>query len=218
MRGLIPVLALLSALGLAADLQAAPADGRVAPADGRVAYEIRRQGGDAIGSEIVTFRNDGALLHVDVVTESTAHVLFLDFHYSHHRQEIWKDGGLQQVVMDTDDDGAKHHLEAARAEGGLTLGIDGKKQALPADALPLTLWGQEITRHPLLFSVVDGETYHVRTQLVGDESLSLGGSVVPVRHYRMDGDVERDLWFDGDGLLVKTSFERKGYPVEIVRQ
>lgn len=219
MRMAAAAFALSSVFTFADPVGAAPADAQVpVPADGRFIYEIRRQGGDAIGSETVTFRRENGLLRVDVVTESTAHVLFLAFHYSHHRLEDWRDGRLAHLVMDTDDDGDKHHVEAGPDGDHLVLVADGQSRPMPIDAVPLTLWGQDITRHELLFSVVDGETFRVRTGLVGEETLAVGGRALAVRHYRMEGDATRDLWFDADGLLVKTSFERKGYPIEILRR
>jgi hypothetical protein len=44
------------------------------------------------------------------------------------------------------------------------------------------------------------------------------GQEMAAERYRIAGDVDRDLWYGSDGKLLKTAFERRGYPIEIVRE
>jgi hypothetical protein len=47
--------------------------------------------------------------------------------------------------------------------------------------------------------------------------VSVEGKVQQADHFRITGDVERDLWYGADGYLLKAAFQRSGYPIEVVR-
>jgi hypothetical protein len=174
--------------------------------------------GDPIGHETYDFRQDGGHVSVSVTTKTDVKVLFLNFHYRHARQEEWLDGQLQSLRANTDDDGSKHHVEADAKDGSLSLAADGKPVSLPPDSLPLTLWNKALLATSTLYGVIDAQPYHVTSKDLGAETLTLAGKPVATEHYRIDGDVQRDLWYGEDGLLVQTTFERKGYPIKIVRE
>ncbi|HXP95066.1 MAG TPA: DUF6134 family protein [Telmatospirillum sp.] len=182
-----------------------------------LSYVILKEG-EPIGHETVAITQDGDLTTVEVQTKTRVKVLFLDFHYDHRRIETWRGGRLQQMVADTDDDGAIHHIDLVRDGAGIRLTLDGVVKEMPADALPLSLWGKGILESPILFGVSDAAIYHVATQPMGVSTVVRRGAEVAAERYRIAGDVERDLWYGSDGRLLKTAFERRGYPIEIVRE
>jgi hypothetical protein len=145
-------------------------------------------------------------------------VLFLDFHYDHHREETWRAGHLERMVADTDDDGSIHHIDLIHNDASMILTLDGKVTEMPAEALPLSLWSKAILDRRILYGVSDAEPYHVAIQALGTVVLARNGREEKAEHYRIAGDVERELWYGEDGLLLKTSFRRRGYPIEIVRE
>lgn len=209
-------LALLAGLLGSAGVQAAnPVPLPTLPAN--LGYAILMDG-DPIGRETYDFRQDGGHVSVSVTTKTDVKVLFLNFHYRHARQEEWQDGRLQSLRANTDDDGSKHHVEADAKDGSLSLAADGKPVGLPSDSLPLTLWNKALLGTSTLYGVIDAQPYHVTAKDLGAETLTLAGKAVATEHYRIDGDVQRDLWYGEDGLLVQTTFERKGYPIKIVRE
>lgn len=173
--------------------------------------------GQPIGRETYDFSRDGDATTVRVHTESRVRVLFLDFHYSHQRAETWRGDHLTRLVADTDDDGSVHHIEATEAADGPHVTVDGKVESLPAGALPLSLWDRRIVEHNPLYSIVDAEPYRVSLRDLGSETLTIDGRALPARHYRLGGDVDRDLWYGEDGLLLQVDFQRRGYPIRIVR-
>jgi hypothetical protein len=174
--------------------------------------------GEPIGHETVGFERSAQRTMVDVSTETKVKVLFLDFHYTHHRQEIWQSGTLTSMVADTDDDGSVHHIEAQRSGDQVHLTVDGASRDVAGDVLPLTLWDKGIVEHPNLYSIVDGQPYHVTVTALGETPVTMGGKSFSAQHYHMAGDVERELWFGADGLLLKAAFQRRGYPIEIIRE
>lgn len=173
--------------------------------------------GDPIGQEDYAFRQDAGRLDVSVQTKTDVKLLFLTFHYRHQRQESWQDGKLVHMVADTDDDGTKHHVEEAVTQDGETVSLDGKAAALPADSFPLSLWSQMVLSGSDLYGVTDAEPFHVSVKDLGAETLTLNGKALQSHHFRIDGDVQRDLWYGQDGLLLQTTFTRRGYPIKFIR-
>ncbi len=179
-------------------------------------YSIRKEG-EPIGQERVTINRDGDAALVEVRTTTRAKVLFLEFHYDHSRREEWQGGKLVRMVADTDDDGTKSKLEAVRGDNGWTMTVNGESAERVGDPLPLTLWGRAILDRKELFSIIDAKPYRVQVAALGNEAVNLDGKVQQADHFRITGDVERDLWYGADGYLLKAAFQRSGYPIEVVR-
>jgi len=173
--------------------------------------------GKPIGWEVTSLARDGDRIQVKIETETKVKVMFLNFHYHHQRTEDWVDGRFQGMVADTDDDGSNHHVEIHRRTNGFDVVADGARRSFEGDLLPLTLWDKAVVGQPLLIGVVDGEVYRVQSQSMGAEQVALAGGSTAATHWHMAGEVERELWYDQSGSLVKTTFERRGYPIQIVR-
>lgn len=182
-----------------------------------ISYVILKDG-EPIGHETVAMSTDGDRTTVEVRTETRVKVLFLDFHYSHRREEVWRAGRLERMVADTDDDGTIHHIDVTSDKGATTLTLDGVVKEMPGDALPLSLWSKAILDRKVLYGVSDAAPYHVTIQSLGAGTVVRQGQPVTAQQYRISGDVERDLWYGDDGLLLKTAFQRRGYPIQIVRE
>lgn len=182
----------------------------------RFSYEIRKDG-QPIGREEVSVNRHGDDMVVEVETHSRTTVLFMDFAFDHKRREEWRGGRLQRVVADTNDDGANTHLEAERGSASWRVLVNGAAGERPAAAFPATLWTVKAVEATALFGTIDAAPYQVRVSSRGDETIEMMAGTVTARHYRLDGDLERDLWYGADGTLLKTTFKRKGFPIEFVR-
>lgn len=180
-------------------------------------YGIRKEG-EPIGREQVRISPQDGGAVVEVETRTRAKVLFLDFHYDHRRREEWRGNTLVRMVADTDDDGTRSHLEAVQADGGWQFTVNGQATHRPGDLLPLTLWGRSVVGKTDLFSIIDAKPYRVKVVSLGTEPVLVGGKTVPAEHFRMTGDVERDLWYGEDGYLLRAAFQRSGYAIEMVRE
>ena len=186
--------------------------------DSQVSYSIFKEG-EPIGHERYRFQRDGEQVNVELTVESAVHILFLDFHYRHQRRESWSGDQLEQLVADTDDDGSRHHVEAnGDGHGGLSVQSDGKTLMLGPDAFPLSMWRRAVLGHATLFAVEsDDAPYHVTVKDLGSDAVTIGGSSIACQHYALTGDVDRDLWYDADGMLAKVAFRRRGFAISIVR-
>jgi hypothetical protein len=205
--------ALLLVLAVAVGLPGVAA----AQTSGKVTYSILKEG-EPIGKETYVIERDGDHVSVQLTVDSVVHIMFLDFSYHHRRSESWNGDKLEQLVADTDDDGSKHHVAATAGNGGLTLTSDGKPLAVATDAYPLSMWRKAIVGHTTLFAVESNDPpYHVAIKDVGSEVLTVGGQKIDAEHYAMTGDVDRDLWYDANGMLAKVAFRRRGFAISIVR-
>ena len=178
-------------------------------------YQIL-MGEDPIGSEQVEIEPQGERTKVTVTANTRVKVLFINFRYDHKREELWKGGVLESMTATTDDDGTPHRIEMARDAGGYRLTVDGKTRQEPAGTLPLTLWTPQVLKHTQLLSLIDGAPYKVAARKVGAGPVEAGGKSVEAAHHRIEGDVERALWFAADGTLLKTRFKRSGYDITYV--
>ena len=188
-----------------------------AMADETLNYKVFKDG-EPIGSEqvILTDTSDGQTAHV--ITETSVQVLFLKFHYHHDRTETWKGDSLVSVKAETDDDGTPYQWLAEYE--GKCFEVAGKgvpRREECNGAWPLTLWREDVTRKTNLYSVIDAAPYKVSVAKTVDNNLDIDGQTVPATHYVMTGDVTRDLWYDKNGKLLKTSFKKKGYDIDFIR-
>jgi hypothetical protein len=211
---LLPLAAIELAI-LGAILGALPAAAQTART---VSYSILKEG-DPIGKEVYDIAKEGERTIVKLAVQSDVHILFLDFRYRHNRTEVWDGDHLVKLSADTDDDGSKHHVEAvADGQGGLTVTSDNKPILVAADSYPLSMWQKSIVGHANLFAVESNDApYRVTFRDVGAETLTIGDRKLECEHYAMTGDVDRDLWYDADGMLAKVNFRRRGFGISIVR-
>jgi hypothetical protein len=183
-----------------------------------VTYTILKEG-DPIGKETYVIDRDGDHTSVALTVDSAVHILFLDFKYHHTRTESWNGTALEKLSADTDDDGSKHHVEiAANPAGGFSVTTDGKSVAVAPDAFPLAQWNKAIVDHPVLIPVESDDTpYKSVFKDAGAASVTIGGQAIETEHYVLSGDIDRDLWYDADGMLAKVTFRRRGFNIAIVR-
>ncbi len=172
-------------------LLAGSADAVTVPSSGVLAFDVMRKGTD-IGDHRYVFREEGDALSVQVETDVPVKLPLIGvtvFRFEHDSQEIWRDGKLSALKSKTNDDGEAHQVDLARAEG-----------------FPASLWNDAILEQTMLLNTVDGRSMATSVVNLGPETVRTGGKEVPAHHYRLSGGLERDLWYDASGMLVKVAF------------
>jgi hypothetical protein len=181
---LIPAgLALGLALGLTpASFAAAP------PTAGRLAFDVTRKGVD-IGDHVFTFAGQGADFDVKVATDIAVRVPVIRtkaYSFKQQSSEQWRGGQLVHLVSKTNTDGKAEAVNAA---------VD--------QILPGSLWSADTVEAKRLINTIDGKTMRVQVADLGTEKIEAGGRGVVARHYRIAGDLDRDVWYDADGYLAR---------------
>jgi hypothetical protein len=179
------------AIGLALAL-VAPANALSLPSTGTLSFDVMRKGKD-IGDHSYSFSGDSGAFTVKVATDIAVKVPLLRmtaYKFHHASTESWKGGKLQQLNSSTDDDGEPHQLKTA-GNG----------------ALPASLWNDDIVRAGTLMNTIDGKIMKVRVADLGSETVKTRRGAVPAHHYRLSGELARDLWYDADGNLAQVAFK-----------
>ncbi len=204
MRRLVAVLrlALLLAMGLAAPAAAAESLLALAPA-GILTYDVLRKG-ERIGTHTVSFERMGEELTVRTETnvDFTAYWIF-NVTWTHQSVEVWSNGELKQFTSFTDDDGKKRQVHAQRNGDHLIVNSTGGQRELPADLIPGTLWHPETVAQRQVLDPIKGRLREVSIADRGLEPVEVEGRTVEAHHYSMRGELEREVWYDKDGTVVK---------------
>jgi hypothetical protein len=178
----------LRAIALAAGLSIAlAAVGQAAspPPSGHLDFDVMRNGKD-IGDHSYTFSGSPAQFRVQVRTDVHVKVPVIRanlYTFTHQSTESWRNGHLEKLTATTDDDGTPH-----------TVSI-GAGQTLPA-----SLWEVDTVQASALLNTIDGSVMRVRVADLGVGPVA-GGSL-SAHHYRISGDLKRDVWYDTNGLLA----------------
>ncbi len=176
------------------------------PDGGMLRFQVLREG-SPIGTHTLRFAEDADALRVEVVTDVAVDVAFITvYRFAHEGREVWRDGRLVALDSQTDDDGTDHRLTISAEGGKLVVEGDGKRSEAAPGIIPASLWHPELVEQPVLLNTLDGRAMAVDVTLVGTEAVPARGGTVEARHYAIRGDLERDVWYDDAGTLVRVRF------------
>lgn len=163
-----------------------------------------------IGTHTVTFEHNGNRLIVKTRTRIKVRVLLWGYYFEADRKEVWRDGRLIAYEGFTNDDGETFAV-SAYADGNKLLinGPEGRIEA-PGSIFPTHPWNPEILKHDLLMNTKTGELKKVSITAVGEEPVKAGGRHVKARKFLMSGDLQRELWYDQNGICVQMRFSKGG--------
>jgi hypothetical protein len=212
-------LSVLAGAGAALALPASRARAqRVFPAPGVVDFVGRRQGVVAGTYRFRFAQQPGRFIvrtDIDLDVRSGAAPLW---RYVHHAEEVWRDGWLDAVVADTNDDGRRFQVRAERQAGIFTGTVNGAAFTVAGYIVPASLWHRDTPDSEALFDTVDGRVKVVRGTLLGSENVPVGKTTVSARHYAITGGLVRDLWYDTACGLVRIAIPgRDGVPIVFER-
>lgn len=164
--------------------------------------------GDPIGKHEYTFKESGARTFVDIVTDIKVKIAFITaYRFEHEAKEEWFKDKLIKTSSKTNDDGDDHFLRVTKTKSALNIVGDGKESTAEYGIMPASLWNPETIKHTSLLNTLDGHIMSVNVDDLGTEDVPVKGEMVKAQHYRLSGDLERELWFDDRGLLVQVSFK-----------
>jgi hypothetical protein len=180
---------------------AAQAAGSPAPATERHLFDVLRDG-DKIGTESVEIDRDGDTTKVKFITHISVVVMFIQaYHFDHSATETWTGGRFVSYTSLTDDNGTKYDVSAVAKDDKIDLDIDGTHSEAAPDLVPASWWSKDFVNRTDLLDSETGKPISVKVADLGDEPIVRNGATVQARHYKVSGDVNRDLWFDGDTLV-----------------
>jgi hypothetical protein len=180
--------------------------GAAVPASGELHFTVMREG-DEIGTHEIEFEQKSGALEVEIETDVAVKVLGIAlYRFEHEGHEVWRDGQLVQLNSKTNDDGKAHHLAVRLEDGKLVVEGDGRQGPEEPGVIPASLWNEELVKQSALLNTLDGSHMPVTVTRVGAEIVEAGGRNVSATHYSVTGQLNRELWYDANGVLVQVQF------------
>lgn len=176
----------------------------LAAASEKLAYDINRNG-ETIGRLTVLFSgNDAANRTVTSETRVVVKIAFVPvYRYSKDVSETYENGRLVRLDVSVDDNGAKTAF-TGRIEGDeMVINAGDAIYRHPAGRMVSSYWDPNTVNQSAMIDSSVGDQDNVTVKNLGRKSLEIGGRTVMANHYRLTGDIERELWY-ADGELVRT--------------
>jgi hypothetical protein len=179
------------------------------PAGGQLNFTVERDG-DEIGSHRISFTQKGEQLIIAINTDISVKLPFIGvevYHFIHEGEETWRDNKLIALKSTTDDDGTDHALAVVAAGDQLMVTGDGKDTTARADIIPASLWHRDIVAGGTILNTLSGIQMAVTITDHGEEDISAHGESVKVHHYSISGELQREVWYDSQGVLMQVRFK-----------
>jgi len=176
-------------------------------------YTVLRDGSD-IGTHAYNIETNGTDTQVKVTTDIKVKVLFVTaYKFIHESTETWNNGQLVSLNSTTDDDGTDKNLSAKAENGKITLDStvkgQNRRQFAAAAAIPGSLWNPATVLQDTIVNSLDGQLMKVKVENLGAEEVEASGTKITANHYKITGELTRDLWYNAEGDLVRVSFPDK---------
>lgn len=182
-----------------------------------IRFRVLRQG-NPFGSHSVSFESgpdDSLVARTRVELRAGLGPVAL-FRYDLLASEIWKDGQLVSVEGELRVDGNRQSMRAARVGDALAVEGSGFRGEAPGDIIPASHWNYAQMKGNTILSTEDGELIGVNILPQGRETVMAGGRPVEANRYRMDSDIDVDLWYDDEGRWIKLAFQARGQRIEYI--
>lgn len=207
MTGRFSLLSLRAASAMALVVAGLSGAEAAVPASGELSFAVMREG-DQIGTHKLEFKRRDDELMVDIETDVAVKVLGIAFYrFEHEGHEVWRDDRLISLESETNDDGTPHHLNASASGDVLNVNGDARQEPEKPTIIPASLWNDALVNQTELLNTLDGSNMPVTVTEVGQEIVEAGGRNVSATHYSVKGKLNRELWYDTDGVLVQVKFD-----------
>lgn len=198
---------------------AASANGQSAsrPQDEVREFDIFVKGKPAGKSTLRIVDADDGLTRVVTEVNVKLDYLVYVYRYEFRGQETWRGDRLLATDNRSVDDGRKLAARAHVDENGSRFECNGRRSAGPPIDMTTNYWRAPLApgRRLLLMNADRGTIYSVLAERVGEEPLTIGRQRIDCTHYRIRGETEAELWFDGQNRIVRQKSIEDGYPTEL---
>jgi len=144
----------------------------------------------------------GAQRTVEITADFDVKILFINaYSYDHDNREIWKDGCLQQIESETDDNGDLLEVVGENRTEGFTIATNaGAPRTIGSPCVrSFAYWNPDFLQSSQLLNSQTGELVDVTITGQGEETLMVNGQPVPSTRYEIEmeeGPIT--LWYTRD--------------------
>lgn len=175
-------------------------------------FELIRDG-SPIGSHTIRFSREGEDLVVDIDIRIDVKVLGISFfRYRHNNREIWRGDRLQSIRTRTDDDGEELGVDGRLENGRFVVRtLAGERFDYAPDVVPTSYWNPRIKQQEVLLNSQDGAPLKVSIRPGGRDPVQTDSRLIEdVNLYKVEGELNLNLWYDLGDRLVKLNFYPPG--------
>ncbi len=189
------------------------------PPPGNYTYTVEVEGRGKVGEMKVSFEQNATGRIMRVARRIQVKMLGITvYRNTSDLSQTVKDGRLSALTRISDEDGKKSRLDVARSGDKLEVS-DGKTTwTVAADLLPASPWSPQVLTPNELLDTDSGKAVPVSTEAKGTEEVTVGGKSLTGQRYSQSGTLARDLWFDGEGRLLRMILLREGNKVTTTLQ
>ncbi|MGH7138994.1 MAG: DUF6134 family protein [Pirellulales bacterium] len=145
------------------------------------------------------------------------YVVFV-YRYDFAGYETWRGNRLLSTANRATDDGKIYEARAESDTRGFRIEANGRSQTAALIDMTTNYWRPpELEQHPslALMNADRGIVQTARVERLAPEPLNFGAQQITCSHYRFSGDVQAELWFDGQNRIVRQKGIEEGYPTEL---
>jgi hypothetical protein len=148
-----------------------------------------------------------------------ASYFFIKYRYTYEGSEVWTKGRLTRLESKTNDDGKRFEVLAQGVGDGLRVRANGEEHTSRPGVWTTTYWHapdpKSVNQPVELLDCDTGRNLRGTLQYVGTQLLTLAGEPRNCAYYRIQGDVQVDLWYDGQQRLVREVSVDDGHRIVI---
>lgn len=187
-------------------------------ASGTRRLELLR-GDERIGEKRISVRRTGVQVDVETTIDIDVRLVGLPvYRYQLTSRESWSNGALASLTAQTNDNGARHFVNASGANGRVQ--VEGSEFTGTVDGNPATTsyWSPAFLERPVWISTQDGRPLNVTARRMGEVAFpTASGSMIPATRWRIRGGIEGlDLFYDRNGEWVGSEFDARGETARFV--
>ncbi|TVQ70402.1 MAG: hypothetical protein EA373_06730 [Oceanospirillales bacterium] len=173
----------------------------------KIEFDVYRSG-RSIGTHRIEFSEEQGMLRVDVEMDLHIRVLAVfNYRYNYQAIEWWKDGVLQRLEVQVNDDGDLTRISAMLEGDQLRLVEGDETRWLPTDLITTNHWNVAILSQEAVLNTLTGESSSLSVEFLGDAKAPAGAEDVAVRMYRLGGELEdTQTWYDENGRWLGMEF------------
>lgn len=183
-------------------------------------YEILVSGKPSGKSATAIVEQPDGRTVVATAAEVRVNFVVFEYVYTFDGAERWQKDQLTSFECQAVDGGTKCVTKGTVGDKGSQVIVDGGQPATaPKFAMSTNYWrpptAEFLDKTIPIIDTDTGKTFNVKFERVGEEKLNLMKKEIACTRYRLTGDREADLWFDGRNRLVKQACVEDGYPTEV---
>jgi hypothetical protein len=142
--------------------------------------------GSQVGYHEVHVRHEDDETDVDIDAHIDVTMAGIEvYRYRHRSHEVWRDGKLEALNSETDDDGEAKSVSVHPGDDGMLVveNKDGRRE-VPSDLLPTDLWNPEVLGKRELLDTESGRILKVQVAQLADGRYKMSGDLSLMVDYR----------------------------------